>query len=179
MTTELLPTTLLALNCLSLVITSATFALSFLNYGLLSLWVGVGCAIITILYHTAIFALAFRRKYKTSLPQQENEDKPYTGGAVAWVYIILAMWVTAFGLVVQTTIGGAGSLSPSEINAPFSISVQVGELVTIAIEILVIATIAGHCTLAKRRLDKERRNKSDEEKFDFVCSHLRLLHYDI
>jgi len=168
-----MPAILFALNCVSLVLSILLFAFSLLTYGLLSELITAGCAIATILYQATILVLAFRRKYRMPLDPQSGarNRETYTTGSIAWVYVILTMWTMVFWLVVQTTAAGPGSIKPSETSTSWNFAIQIADAVITGFQMIVMGVLALHCTLAKRRIDKEERRVSDERIFDFSRSN--------
>lgn len=154
MVVYVLPTPLVVLTVLSFIFTTITFVLSLQNYGILSTWISAGSAIATLVYHFVIVFVSFRALHK-----RIAAPKFYSTPRILWIYVLLAMWVTVFGLIVQTTIGGPGSLGLSEINAPYNTTIQRAECVIIGMQVLVMLSLAGVSTVAKRRLKAEKAEK--------------------
>lgn len=79
------------------------------------------------------------------------------------------MWVIAFGLFVQITVGGPESLMVTERNAAWNHGIQVAECLAVAVEIITIGALAVTSAIAKSRIDVNKLAVVEEKFFDGVC----------
>jgi len=162
MASQSLPTVLYTLTCLSFCFSTAIFILALLDAGLLSLWIDAAFATVTILYHIAVIAMAYRNKNKCPL---KYPTIFHTTTSVTWAFFILTMWIIAFGITTEAAVNGPGSLMASEQHAPWNQGILVSQSIMTALESVWIGVIAIYCIVKKNKSDLEKQACLDEKKF--------------
>jgi hypothetical protein len=168
MAVQQFPTVLFVLTCVSFCLSTVIFALALLDFGILSLWLDVASATFTILYHTWIIVIAYRRKDKCPTT---HPAIGYSTCSVTWAFFILAIWIMAFGITTEVTVNGPGSLMPSERHAPWHYGIQISQSIMTALEAVVFGAIAIHCSMMKKTVDLEKQACLVEK--EYYISHVR------
>jgi len=178
-----MPTTLLALTSVSLLNSLISFILAFFNYGLLAVWLSAASALVTLLYHMSALLLSYRRWYRRKGMEivegmrgrmggnSFNNNYPttppirhYSFATLVWSYVLLAMWLVIFGLVLQVTIGGMMGLDATQTNTSWNFGVQIGESVLAGFEFLLMVAIVVHSTIGNKRETYEDMVLAEQKK---------------
>lgn len=183
-TNGFMPTILLALTSVSLLTSLISFILAFFNYGLLAVWLSAGSALVTLLYHASVLILSHRRWYRRKGMETDqgmggravigsfvnyNPTAPppiryYSFGTLVWSYVLVAMWLVVFGIVLQVTIGGVSGLDPTQTNTTWNFGVQIGESFLAGFEMLLMGAIAIHSTMGNKRETYEDMILAEQKK---------------
>lgn len=163
MSATFLPRPLLYLTGSSLLLCLIIFILALFNFGVISVFINIVAAILTILHHGTVLVIAWR-KAPAVTPDSYCPKVTYTVASITWSFFMCFIWIVAFGITAEATVNGPGSLSPAERFADWNVAVQIADAVLIALETAVLGAIAMHCLMVKKRADDEC-NQVDDEKF--------------
>jgi len=151
---KFLPTSLLALTCLSSSLSLTTLILSLFAFN--DLWLDTAMAALTVIYHIII---SFVSWWTIRNAGPATHSIAYNASSIGFLVVLWAMWIAALGMTIH---------APDLDNAPSTKAVQTGESVVVATELLVMAILLVHCVNGRRRKWAHGEGKSAAADDNFV-----------
>ncbi len=174
-----LPVPVLFLAIISGIFCLPIFALSMVNFGLLSIWLNAFVAVVIAVHHIVLGSVMWASRKRThpskaiiddeeSSPLRAIEDlEPpavYSLTNIAFLVGLVILNALAFSTMVDiTTRGGANSTLPAErVGHKWNLKIQIGQTTMLGAELLVLSAILTLCTLGRQRFTSEVERRKGE-----------------
>jgi len=162
-----LPKPVLLLSALSVLFCIIIFALGLVNYASFSVWINTITASLTILYHALTFVKAWRRQ-RLDPNSSEQSTFWHSTASSAWAFILCAIWVVTLAMTAAVVIMGPSSVTVNVRNAAWNITVQLADALVVAMELIVLGSIAVWSVVTRKRINFETQDA--DEKFFYSGS---------
>ncbi|TFK66165.1 hypothetical protein BDN72DRAFT_844718 [Pluteus cervinus] len=160
------PTPFLLFSSLSTLFCIFIFTFSLLNVtpGNVPMAIDAIIAIFTIIYHGAVLIVQARRRETKGTPTTATQPNPCSSiTSITWGYIMILVWVLA--LLITITANCPNNFMGVQVVPPRNHSIQVADIVFIALEIIVLGVIAIWCTVERNRLNRAQAEVAEEDFF--------------
>ncbi|KAF9477193.1 hypothetical protein BDN70DRAFT_881493 [Pholiota conissans] len=178
------PTPVLYLSAVSATICLPIFALSIVNFGLLSIWLNAAVAVIIAVHHITLCAVTWASRKRVqrskviiddeeSSPFHETDIEPpaaYSITNIVALAFLVILNAIAFSIMVDiTTRGAMKSTLPQERvgSHKWNIKVEIGQSSVLGAELLVLSALLTVCALGRNRLIEEAKARKEEMEYDF------------
>ncbi|KAF8183369.1 hypothetical protein BJ912DRAFT_548807 [Pholiota molesta] len=177
-----IPLPILYMTVVSGLVCLPIFALSIVNFGLLSIWLNAAVSVFIAVHHLTLCIVSWvsrKRLPSTKIIIDDEEssfflddpevDPPaaYSRTNIASLVFLVILNAIAFSIMVDiTTRGAMKSTLPAERvgSHKWNIKIQIGQSSILGVELLVLSTILTICTLGRKRIVdavEERRSALD------------------
>jgi len=168
------------LTALSGLICLPIFALSMVNFGLLSIWLNAALAVVIAIHHITLCIVTWASRKSIPLKKVIIDDEessfflddldveppaPYSLTNIASLVFLVILNAIAFSIMVDiTTRGAMKSTLPAERvgSHKWNIKIQIGQSSVLGVELLVLSAILTICALGRRRVIEEAEDRKDE-----------------
>jgi len=177
----MVPKSVIYLTAASMIICLPMFALSIVNFGMLSIWLNATVAFLVLIHHISFLAVTWITRKQNSAKEIAIDDDnslhlaPEPSIAIHMANIAFLAFITitniiAFSVMVDiTTRGGLKSTLPVErIGHKWNIKIQIGQTAVLGVELVVLSTILAICALGRRRFAIEQEEKDEELEYNLA-----------
>jgi len=177
----MVPKSIIYLTAASILVCLPMFALSIVNFGMLSIWLNATVAVLILIHHITFMAVAWVTKKQ--IPSKEivgEEDdslhlapEPSIVIHAANIYSLSFLAIInaiALSIMVDiTTRGGINSTLPIErIGHKWNIKIQIGQTAVLGVELALLATILAISALGRRRFAIEQEERDEELEYNLA-----------
>jgi len=177
------PRPVLYLTAVSGLICLPIFALSIVNFGLLSIWLNAAVSVFIGIHHLTLCIVSWALRKRLPSPKiiiddeessffhDDPEIEPpaaYSRTNIASMVFLVILNAIAFSIMVDiTTRGAMKSTLPAERvgSHKWNIKIQIGQSSVLGIELLVLSTILAICTFGRKRMVDEAEERKSELEF--------------
>ncbi|KDR81032.1 hypothetical protein GALMADRAFT_61472 [Galerina marginata CBS 339.88] len=178
----MVPKSILYLTGASMLVCLPMFALSIVNFGMLSIWLNATVAFLILIHHISFMAVAWVTRKKDTpkdIASEDDDDSLHLApepsiaihmANLAFLSFLTIINIIAFSIMVDiTTRGGINSTLPIErIGHKWNIKIQIGQTAVLGVELVLLGAILLISGLGRRRFAIEQEERDEEVEYNLA-----------